>query len=582
MKVAGEVWALGVFLAASRDTVGFLCVLVGLAALFLISLLAYKRQFKWLSLASQLGAAVILILFRDTNYLWGDSRLWISALEHPNWVAPSVHSPGYGLVVQALSNLPGGRESMVLLLALVSVLSGLGVVFILADALGKKYDVRPLILAFLICQPLGFIFFGHIEPYALTALLTSVVLARSGKDIAQGKLSVAVWGLLLLASLSHFSALLLIPALLSWQLGKWTGKNVASIYVVMMVALAVCIFSIPNLRQLTLIGGTLSESGRVSYLVDVLNIWALALCPGLLLFLQVRRGALADDFGRTLALIVTTYALFPLLTRFELGGLRDLDLMGNLGVAWALLLAIGVVRTTRRLRWPLALTGGLGIMALSGIVLTTRGTSGAEVMRLQLEREVMSPSVRAYGFETLASYEEDHGNLAGAEANLREAIKEVPGNLRFYGALGEIQLERGDTSEAIESLWTAMKSERASRTAPLLGELLVRQDRFTEGVPVLTGMGSNLYEDRRASAALCVAYTRLGSADSSLTIAKRRIERDPKDALAYFNAAAALTRLGKIEDAIKYMRAAVTLEPDNTAYRQRLMHLLERGSGEAK
>ena len=569
-----EVWAIGIVIAATRDATQFVYVWGGLGALLVVSLAALKYRHKWLDIVLLLLAAALLFAFRDVNHLLGDSRLWISEVARTNWSAPSLHSPGYGFLVGIVAELFGGQAAGVMFLSLVSVLCGLGVVLILGASLGVDSAGIPIALIALICQPLGFIFFGHVEPYAVAALFTAIVLVRARRDVADGGLSPALWGLVAIASFVHYSALLVVPAFLSWHLSKRSGRSLALIYAVTMILLFVCFLFFPVLKALTPFGNGLDGSSWADYLVDILNIWALSLLPGFVLFFRVRREALANGFGSVLSLIVITYALLPVLVYFELGGLRDLDLMANLGVAWSLLLASGYIRSERPHRGGLAISGALGTLALAGIVVINTGTGSAvEVLKVQLSREAMSPSAKAYGYEILAGYEEDRANLAAAKGNLHSAIETIPGNLRVYGALGEIELKMGDTTGAIKSLQMAMKSARAVRTAPLLGELLVRTNQMEDALDVLLSMGDALYDDSRASAALCVAYYRLGMPDSSLVIARRRLSRNSMDPVAHMNVAAALTRLGETEEALNHLRTAVAIDPENKSYQMRLRDL---------
>ena len=76
--------------------------------------------------------------------------------------------------------------------------------------------------------------------------------------------------------------------------------------------------------------------------------------------------------------------------------------------------------------------------------------------------------------------------------------------------MGEFQLARGDTANAIESLTKSMTTPRAPKTAPLLGELLIRTGQPERAIEILEPRRAMLITDAQAAAALAVAYFRVG------------------------------------------------------------------------
>ena len=65
--------------------------------------------------------------------------------------------------------------------------------------------------------------------------------------------------------------------------------------------------------------------------------------------------------------------------------------------------------------------------------------------------------------------------------------------------------------------------------------------------------------------------------ETAQAIAKyeRVIELDPKNLSAYYNCAALLERMGRLDGAIEKIRAAITVEPDNAMLKDILARLVQ-------
>jgi tetratricopeptide (TPR) repeat protein len=90
------------------------------------------------------------------------------------------------------------------------------------------------------------------------------------------------------------------------------------------------------------------------------------------------------------------------------------------------------------------------------------------------------------GWFALADAREKMGDPKGAEAVLREALAEHPGELALYGALARARRDRDDREGEIEIYREILKLEpRNTVTLLALAEALIQLDRFDEAAEVL-------------------------------------------------------------------------------------------------
>jgi tetratricopeptide (TPR) repeat protein len=592
--VTDVIWALGLLETAARGCPAtFLKISLGLCVLILLAAVLSRgrtRPATALVVLAVLSAALAWAA-RDRLLLLGDSRIWVHNAEVLGSRLPVYRAPLSAIVLgrltDALRGVAGARD----VLAVVSVLSGVAIVFLLWPAL--RGDAPPerrrfagaFIAAAIFTQPLALNFYGHVEAYPFALVLFAVFLAALHRDVVRGGTPWRTGVALTALALSHVSGALAAVPLAAWVWARWRGARGRMVprYVVLLVAAALLVFALPVTRAHTLLLRPWEGRDLLDYALDILNGWFLLFVPLGLLALRVRRSSLADDFGRLLGLLAVTFALFPVLAYFELGVYRDLDLLGPAFVSLALFTAVGAAREPRLNPRVAILSLIPGALLLAAIQTLAICPAGAIELERHLRRGAMTPEARSGAAEILAFYERERGDLPAAEAMARRAITIVPGNLRRWGLLGEIQLARGDTTAAIESLERSMTTNRAPRSAPILAELYTRSGRTEDALRALRPIADSIPYDARASAALAVAYFRAGLPESTLAVVERRLRAAPDDDVARFNAAAAWSRLGSLDRAAEALAEAARLRPENRQYQIQLLRvLLALPDGEAR
>jgi Flp pilus assembly protein TadD len=541
-----------------------------------------------------LGATFLFVawLLHDRLFLLADSRLWIATTHSfgGRVPLPLYHSWLGSKVMGIVGGIGGDSVSPAILLGLLAVACG-GITALALWwgsrnwPLGSRGRIGPvLVLALVFGQPLSFIFYGHVEIYSLFAAVMALFLASLGRDFARREPGVLTVFLFLLMVLTHFvGALVFVPVLImSWSRWRQTTRIVVP-YLFLLVMVLGTAFLIPSLRQYTLLSRGWSSGEMVVYEADVMNGWLLLAIPALVLSFVLRKSILGDPYARFLGLTALTFSLLPFLAVFELGMYRDLDLLTPAFVAFTFLVAYAVARTESVSRRLLAGWMGAGAVLLASILSLSICGAGADTMEKHLVRATMTPEGRSYGFEALAFHYLDTDRLPEAESAMGNAIAIMPGNRRLWGPMGEIQLVRGDTANAVTSLGRSMDSPRAPKTAPLLAELLVQTGKPHEAIRILEPRRHELMLDSQAAAALAVAYYRVGLPESTVTVGRERLARDPRDDVAHFNVASGLASLGDFQGAQAALRSAITLDPNRVDYHRALVHVLLRlPDGEAR
>lgn len=574
-------WSLDLLVSAvQKCTAVFLAAAFGLWLLLALAFLLYRSPRTGLALFGYGSLCVIgAWLLRDRLYLVADSMVYYQSVEVTGNVLIGQRAPLASTLLEFLAGIlrPWGRPST--LFAVVSVLSGWLVGLFIWRTMsrgGKRGLGAAVALALVFLQPMSFIFYGHVETYPLLMAVFALTLVVTRRDLDRGKLSPSTLLLLVFLGFMHFMMLLLLLPLGAWfwsrrfpRRGGMLGAYVGMLFVATAVLLAV-----PPLRVYTLIDRTWTAPDFADYLWDVLNGWFLLFFPLGLLAWWYRRTVLETDFGKILGLTVVSYALFPLLGMFALGMYRDLDLLSPAFVALCFFVALGMAETGLRPRVYGALAAG--VVLLAAFQVHQICPAGAVELEKQLDRGAMDSLARGIGTEMLSFHYERHGDLESAERVMRKAIANQPGNMRLYGPLGDIQLARGDTTGAIESLTRSMSSWRAVRTAPVLGELLTETGEPERAIEILRPMRAELIKSSAAAAALAVAYFRAGFPDSMLAVTRERLAVDPLDHVAHFNAASGWAVQGEYEAALAELEKAVTLDPDNVIYHRRIVQVLLR------
>lgn len=546
------------------------------------------------------GLALVLLglawIFRDRLLLLSDSRLWIMAAETMGSHVPRYRAP-LGSKLLGVAGLLGSPAVALPLASLVcggltaAVLTwggrarrALAVDAATGDAPAAENPPAArvprspsalLILALCLGQPLSFVFYGHVETYPFLAVALALFLACLARDVPHPPSPFTLLAFALLGVIHLLGLLVAGPVLIAGWSGRRRPRIVLLLFAAFLIAVEVAMTVTPGYRPYSLAASGWSATQLVAYAGDVANAWILASIPVILVW-PARRRLAADPLGRILALAAATYLVLPFLARFDLGAYRDLDLFTPALVCLTFLAVWGMalgepVRLRRRL-WTLVPS----VLVLAAFQTLTRCPAGEAVMERELKHAVMTAGGRSYGYEVLAYVRKDENDLAGAEAMMRRSIETTPGNHRLYGPLGEIQLARGDTAQAIASLERSMSSPRAPLTAPLLGELLTRTGKPERAIALLEPRRASALRSSRGAAALAVAFFHAGLPESTVAVATDRLRVNPTDALAHFNAASGLAALRRYEEATKALHAAIALEPDNVTFHRSLVRVLRR------
>ena len=160
--------------------------------------------------------------------------------------------------------------------------------------------------------------------------------------------------------------------------------------------------------------------------------------------------------------------------------------------------------------------------------------------------------------------------------NLREGIPQMvnaigasrPTEAVFYAALAEALRADGRLGEAIQ--WYRRAAEKERAYAANLGDALLRAGRPEAALPLL--------EKGSLSLPLAIAYGQLGRLDDSLRVLRAAVSDNPDTPLAWLNLAVTLERKERWSEAEQAYREAIRLQPDLTEARHRLAVLLARNN----
>ena len=575
-------WSINLLVEALRgcttvllQTWGVLFGAVGLGIL-----IGTRTRRGWTFIPGILVFASVAWFLRDRLFLLADSRLWVHTTESLGSQVPLYRAPLSAKIMGQVGSLAGKWVGTTESLAILSVLAGLVTAIALWSGMRDKASninsLGPLLaLAWVFGQPMGFVFYGHIETYPFAAAVLALLLAAARKDFGAQRVRLITLLLFLLLIFSHaLGILLLIPALALFWAKQKPHLGILRGYGLLLLPLGVLAVAVPDLRKhLTFSQGfSVAEMGR--YTVDVLNGWILCLISPAALLLGGRRFFEMDTYGKFLALTTLTFLILPFFASFDLGIYRDLDILTPGFVALTFLVVHEVSRrqiSTRRVVVSLV-TGTLFLGAFLSHSICPG--SGVSVLEAHLARATMTKGGRSYGYEVLAYHYSDKDNFTKAQENMVTALAITPGNHRLWGPVGEFQLAGGDTANAILSLTKSMATPRAPKTAPLLGELLIRTGQPETAIEILEPRREVLVMDAQAAAALAVAYYRVGLPESTIAVSTQRIAIADEDDIAFFNLASGLSATNRPEDAERVLRRAIELAPDKVPYHRSMVRVL--------
>ena len=535
----------------------------------------------WTFLPGIIVFASLAWFLRDRLFLLADSRLWMHTTESLGTQVPLYRAPlsakVMGQVGSSLGKSLGTAES----LAMLSVLAGVVTAIALWWGMREERPSRTsncgpfLALAWVFGQPLGFVFYGHIETYPFAAAVLALLLAAARRDFQTQQVRLITLLLFLLLVFSHvLGVLLLIPALTVLWTTRRPGSGMLPPYVLLLVPVGVIAWAVPTLRDhLTFFQGfSLGELAR--YTGDIFNGWILLLVSPAFILIRGRKISEMDAYGKFLALTAFTFLMLPFFASFDLGIYRDLDIFAP-GFVALTFLVVHEASQCRVSTLRVVTSLGTGILFLGALLsLSICPQGGIPVLEAHLSRATMTDGGRSYGYEVLAYYYSDQDSSVKAEENMRAALRITPGNHRLWGPVGEFQLARGDTADAIESLTKSMTTPRAPKTAPLLGELLIRTGQPERAIEILEPRRTILVTDAQAAAALAVAYFRVGLPESTIAVSTERIAIAGEDDIAFFNLASGLSATNRGEEAERVLRRAISLAPEKVPYHRSLVRIL--------
>lgn len=155
------------------------------------------------------------------------------------------------------------------------------------------------------------------------------------------------------------------------------------------------------------------------------------------------------------------------------------------------------------------------------------------------------------GWFAVADAQEKLGDPAAAEAALREALEEHPGELSLYGAMARARRDRGDRDGEIavyREILVIEPDHHATRIA--LAEALIQADRLDEAIDVLEEVERAHPDDLRTVLRLGFLEFEGGDYESARRRFERALELNPGQHEVDYFLGVTLRRLNRPDDAI--------------------------------
>ncbi len=522
-------------------------------------------------------ASVAFVGARSATHLLGDGYLLVRELDtsiHTGsnkplflWLIGKLH---------ALSHSLSGSAEFTYRAC--SIFSGIFYVFLsrlMARKLGRSHTESVVILGFLLTAGFLLLFFGYVETYPILFPATLLYLLI-GIETLRGKISLWVPSLLLglliplhLKTISLSPSLLLLAVFLhlnrsSVRPARPQGridevpsqtrpvsfpallKTLATLATAPAVAL-ILLLSLgfnPSAYAATVGGRSflplLSAPGfslpyrlfDPAHMLDVLNQFLLT-GSSFLMVLFLRPGTKLPERPEQTFLLWA--GAFPFLLTFlgnpEIGAFRDWDVMAFPSLPltlWAALSLTDRVRDNTRLAHAgILICGGAALHTSLWIGLNAGQACTEDRFIQNLEVAPLSPSARAFGWETIGVYYRDSGRETESLNAYRMAVDANPENPRYWMAIGNLKVQ----DEQFES--AARNFQQAIKINP----------RYFEAHTNLGGV-----------------YVELGRPENALDLLRRALEINPDYAIAFNNLGAALRGMGEKQLAINAFRRAIELD----------------------
>jgi Flp pilus assembly protein TadD len=200
--------------------------------------------------------------------------------------------------------------------------------------------------------------------------------------------------------------------------------------------------------------------------------------------------------------------------------------------------------------------GNVELLNALGFALFQQGKSREAIVALEKALAVDPKHWKAHNNLALAAI--DVGEFEVAEAHYREslAIKPQPA---IYNDLGFVLEREGLTDEAAEAYRKALKLDPESASAHYnLGSSLARSGRFAEAESHLR-KALKKSPNTQTYTGLGIVLWQLGRADEAVASLRAAIEADPKNAVAHQKLAEILESLGRTDEVRKELELTKTL-----------------------
>ncbi len=172
----------------------------------------------------------------------------------------------------------------------------------------------------------------------------------------------------------------------------------------------------------------------------------------------------------------------------------------------------------------------------------------------------------AYSFLRAGMANERTGDYPGAVRSYQRGLDVAPGNVELLNALGFALFQQGKSQEAVVVLEKALavdpKHWKAHNNLALAaidsGELEVAEAHYRESLAIKPQPA--IYND------LGFVLEREGLPDEAAEMYRKAIKLDPASASAHYNLGSSLARSGKYADAESHLRKALKISPNSQNY----------------
>jgi tetratricopeptide (TPR) repeat protein len=526
---------------------------------------------------------VFFVYFRSVVFLLGDGALYLCELDATDlngfdrvdrsplvfWL--TVHIEGLGLgpvqTYQLYSWVSGGLY--------------IGVAFYAARIIGTCRVSRVVILGLLLTTGYMQLFFGYVETYALV-MPVGLVYLLLGLAYAQDRLGwwwpASFLGLLIPLHLVH---VFWVPSLivLIW---RHSPKRLRDTFLTLGLTggLACALLLLSGLLPWALLRqrgdvpwlglhASLNQAYSTFSMGHILDVWnqyvlvvPVVFMGFVLRLFQVKN--LSSQFLATAALGVVVFsgAANPMI-----GAFRDWDVMGISGLpvvvwmCWHWAERDWAVCQQKRVGMLVCGLAGLQVLMWVGV---NAHTSRAEArFEMALNKTVLSPYARSYGWETLGGHYRAQGRPTEALAAYEAAILADPEHPRHRNSAGNLLRQMGRPEEALLHLERAVDIMPGFAEAySNLGNTLSALDRYDDALKAY-GRALALNPDLAETYTnMGIVFHNLAQFEQAVAHHKKAIETRPNFAKAYSNLGSSLNRLGRFEEAIGFLQQALDQEPD--------------------